>query len=178
MHHFSTSSGFLTSGWRGLGTAVERKEFLIKESRQIIYHPHFSLNLIQCKAVFFHWPLKHLVVPSSCGRAPKPTDQMSDALRTQSRYRLCLKHRTRNILNCFISQLQHSYVCIIYLRFDSAGQLHAISILFLRRFPPIAPQTDFNCQYIGLLNFCFHNIISYLNIHYYILITACPIFFF
>lgn len=135
MQHFSTSSGFLTSGWRGLGAraAVERKGFLIKESREIIYHPHFSLYLIQCKAVFFHWPPKHPVVPSSLGlgRTLKPTDQMSDALRTQSGYRLCLKHRTRNILNCFISQLQYSYVCIIYLRFDSAGQLHAISILFL-----------------------------------------------
>lgn len=97
MQHLSTSSGFLTSGWRGLGVrvAVERKGFLIKESREIIYHPRFSLYVIRCKAVFFHWPPKHLVVPSSCGRAPKPRDQMSDALRTQSGYRLCLKHRTQ-----------------------------------------------------------------------------------
>lgn len=101
--------------------AAERKGFLIKESRKIVYHPHFSLYGISHKTGFFHCLLNHPVLSSYCGRAPKPTDQMSDALRTQSGYRLCLKHRTRNILDCFISQLQYSYVCIIYLRFDSAG---------------------------------------------------------
>jgi len=119
MKHFSTSPGFLTSGWRGLGEwgAVEGKWFLIKKSREIVYRPHFSLYLIQHKAGFFHWPLKHQVLLSCCGRVLKPTDQMSDALRTQSGYRPCLKHRTRNILNWFISQLWYSYICIIYLRF-------------------------------------------------------------